>query len=78
MNKIGQRIKQKRKENKFTLLNVANILGVTESTVQRYESGNIKTIPYEHISKLANLFNCSPSYLMGWDRNKNEKGIIEC
>lgn len=67
MNIWSKRIKEKRKKLNLTLVDVSKCLGVTESTVQRYESGNIKNIPYEHICKLANLFNCSPSFLMGWE-----------
>ena len=51
----------------MTLLQVAERLGVSESTVQRYESGNIKNLKYETMVALSNMFGCSPSYLMGWD-----------
>lgn len=65
------RIHSLRKEKGLTLLDVANRLGVTESTVQRYESGNIRNLKYETIVELADLFECSPAYLMGWESVKN-------
>lgn len=64
---LNDRIKQKRLAAGLTLLEVADYLGVKEATVQRYESGNIKNIKYERICKLAELFHCSPTWLMGFE-----------
>lgn len=63
---LQSRIKEQRLNAGLTLLEVANFLGVKEATAQRYESGEIKNIKHETIVELANLFNCNPSYLMGW------------
>ena len=60
------RIKEQRELHHLTLKDVASRLGITEATAQRYES-TIKNIPYENIVALAKIFNCTPSYLMGWD-----------
>ena len=66
------RIKELRNKRGFTLAQVADFLNVTEATAQRYETGKgIKSIPYEVIEKYANMFNCSPSYIMGWDREES-------
>ncbi len=67
---LGDRIKEKRLQNKMTLLEVANRLGVKEATVQRYESGEIKNLKQHTIAKLAEIFDTSPAYLMGWDEKK--------
>ena len=64
---MSNRIRELRKKKGLTLLQVADQLGVTESTVQRYESGNIKNLKYETMIVLAELFDCSPCYLMGWE-----------
>lgn len=53
MSKINDRIKQMRRSKGLTLLEVAEYVGVKEATAQRYESGNIKTIKYDIICKLA-------------------------
>ena len=66
MSEIRDRIRTMRKKNNITLLEMAECLGVSEATAQRYESGNIKHIKHESICKLAKLFNCDPTYLMGW------------
>lgn len=64
---IGQRIRYIRDEKrKKTLLEVADYLEVTEATVQRYESGNIKNLKLDTITKIAEFLNVNPSYLMGW------------
>lgn len=65
---INQRIKDLRQKNGYTLSYIAELLDVTEATAQRYESGKgIKSIPYRIIEKYANIFHCTPQYLMGWD-----------
>lgn len=64
---INDRIKEMRTKKGFTLAYVADLLGIKEATMQRYESGEIKNIKHETISKLAEIFDCSPSYLMGWE-----------
>lgn len=67
---MDKRIKELRLQRKMTLLEVANSLGVSEATAQRYESGEIKNLKYDTIVALAELFKVSPAYLMGWDEVK--------
>ncbi|WFR57285.1 helix-turn-helix transcriptional regulator [Anaerocolumna sp. AGMB13025] len=67
MSVLQGRIKERRLASGMTLLEVANQLGVKEATMQRYESGEIKNIKHESIVKLAEIFQCSPAYLMGWE-----------
>ena len=67
MAEINDRIKERRLAAGKTLLEVAEYLGVKEATAQRYESGEIKNIKHETIVSLAQLFNCSPAYRMGWE-----------
>lgn len=63
---MNDKIKELRKRKNITLLEMADFLGVKESTAQRYESGSIKSMRYETICKLAELFDCDPGYIMGW------------
>lgn len=62
----NDRIKDLRQWHKMTLKEVAQKLNTTEATAQRYES-TIKNIPYEVIEKYSEIFDVSPSYIMGWD-----------
>src|SRR5690625_3609968 len=63
---VGKRIKNIREKRNKTLLEVANVLGVTEATVQRYESGNIKNLKLDTIVKISEFLNVDPAYIMGW------------
>lgn len=64
---ISDVLKKRRSELGYTLLEIANKMGVSEATVQRWESGNIKTLRQGRISLLAEILQVSPAYLMGWD-----------
>lgn len=72
MPQVSDRIRRMRKQKNMTLAEVARHLGVQEATVQRYESGEIKTIKPETLYKLAQLLQCDPQWLMGWDSAKFE------
>lgn len=60
-------IRQLRTKMGLTLADVAKYLGVQEATVQRYESGKIKHIKYDTVCRLAELFDCDPAYILGWE-----------
>lgn len=65
MHKIHGIVKTLRLEHGYTLKEVAERLGTTEATIQRYESGNgIKDIPYKKIIAYSELFKVSPNYLI--------------
>ena len=67
MRNISSVLKAKRKELGLTLAQIAEKIGVTEATVQRWESGNIKSLRHERIAKLADILGVTPAVLMGWD-----------
>lgn len=77
---ISNILKERRKELGLTLLDVANKVGVSESAVQRWESGNIKNLRQDKIGKLADALSVAPAYLMGWEEDiiakKTSSGII--
>ncbi|CEQ14816.1 HTH-type transcriptional regulator [[Clostridium] sordellii] len=70
---LKENIKNKRLELGLTLEEVSNKIGVKKPTLQRYESGVISNIPSDKIESLAEVFDVSPAYLMGWEdiNNKN-------
>lgn len=76
MSILQKRIKEQRLKQNKTLLEVAEYVGVKEATLQRYESGEIKNIPHDKITAIAECLNCSPSYLMGWSDNVKDKSTI--
>ena len=65
---MHDRLKELRNRKGMTLAQIADALGTTEATAQRYESGKgIKSIPYDVIEKYANIFGCKPQFIMGWE-----------
>ncbi len=67
MNGLSSVLKQRRKELGLTLAQIADRMNVAEATVQRWESGNIKSIRHEKIAKLAEVLQVNPASLMGWE-----------
>ena len=68
---IGQRLKQLRDAKDFTQEDVGKMIGVTKATINRYETGEID-IKRTVAIKLAEVFNVSPAYIMGWEDNQNK------
>jgi len=73
MSILNARIKAQRLSKGLTLYELATQLGIRDATLHRYESGKIKNVPYDMVTKLAEIFECSPSYLMGWADEVNAK-----
>ena len=70
---LPQNIKERRKELGLTLAEIAKMVGVTEATVQRWESGNIKNLRQERIASLAVALGTTPAYLMGWENESTNE-----
>ncbi len=68
----NERIKAMRLKNGYTLAELSKKVGVSDATLQRYESGEIQNIKLSTISKLAKVFGCKESYLIGWDSDEEE------
>lgn len=64
---INERIASRRKELDLSADQVAEALGVSRSTVYRYESSDIEKLPANMIEPLAIILKTTPAYLMGWD-----------
>ncbi|MDK2965745.1 MULTISPECIES: helix-turn-helix transcriptional regulator [Lacrimispora] len=65
MSITGQRIKKRRKQLGMRADDVASLLGVSRSTVFRYENGNIEKVPANVLEKLAEILKTTPDYLIG-------------
>lgn len=66
---VGKRIKDRRKELGLSAERVAEIMGVSPSTVYRYESQEIKGMSIEKIKPIAKALQTTPGYLMGWSED---------
>ena len=69
MTNMGDIIKRLRIENNMTLEQLGDKVGVGKSTVRKWENGMIANMRRDKIAKIADVFNVSPSYLIGWDNN---------
>lgn len=67
MVEMGRRIHNMRKKWGYTLDEVVEHVGIPKSTLSRLENGKLKTINRSYINRLANLFDCDPAYLLGYD-----------
>lgn len=66
-NEICEIMKQRREDLGLTLDDVAQQVGVNQSTVSRWESGQIEEMKRGKVEKLADALKLSPAMLMGWD-----------
>lgn len=68
---LKDNLKAARLAARMTLDEVAQKVGVSRQTIQRYESGVIQNIPSDNIEKIANVLGVSPGVLMGWETSPN-------
>lgn len=64
---VGERIKLRRKELKISADTLAERVGVSRSTIFRYERGDIEKVGPEVLKKISETLNISPADLMGWE-----------
>lgn len=67
LNEIAKRLKSLRTEKQLSLQELADRTGLTKSTLQRYETGNIGNIPLSKIDILAKGLSVNPHTILGWD-----------
>jgi transcriptional regulator with XRE-family HTH domain len=71
---IGEKIKQRRKELRWSQRDLAERMGYNHSTITRIETGKID-IPQSRIVQFAEVLHTDISYLMDWD--EKEKPVQE-
>lgn len=64
---INEIIKEKRIQMGLTMLELSQIVGVSEGTISRWESGDIENMRRDKIGALARALNISPAVIMGWE-----------
>lgn len=65
----AERIRHRRKEIGMSADTLAERIGVSRSTVFRYENGSIEKLPINNLVPIACALNTTLGYLMGWDEN---------
>ena len=79
----GERIKKLRKEKGLTQQQLGEMLGVQKSAIAKYENGRVPNLKKETLSRLAEIFNVTPNYLLGIDEpayhghsHKDRKSVV--
>lgn len=71
---FGKRLKESREENGFTVRELAELIGVSASTVSKYETG-VHEPKMQVIEKIAKILNVNPVWLMGVQADKYETNL---
>lgn len=61
------------KESNLTYEEIGKILGKSKSTISKYASGNIKNVEIPTLVKIAELFDVSPIWLLGFTSDRHYK-----
>lgn len=64
---IGNRIRELRMISGMSQDELGRRVGVQRAAINKYELGTVTNIPLQTIEKIANTFEVSPTYLVGWD-----------
>jgi len=67
MQDIMSRMKKRREELDMSYQTLSDKVGISKSTLQRYETGYIKNMPVDKLEDIADALQISPAYLMGWN-----------
>lgn len=63
---IARRLKDRREALGYSFQQLAELTGMSKSTLQRYESGAIKNIPLARLEALTTALQTTPEQLLGW------------
>lgn len=64
--KIGKKLFGARKSKGLSRAELGKLLGLHESTIKRYEDGDIKSLGIDKLQEFAKYLDVDPAYLMGW------------
>lgn len=71
----NNKIKNRRQELNLTLEDVAKHVGVSKTTVSRWETGEISNMRRDKIGKLAEILKVRPNFIMGLEEKIPNKEI---
>lgn len=73
--KLNDKLRARRLELGMTLEDVGKIVGVSKSTVKKWESGDIENMRRDKIELLSKALKVSPGFIMGWEDDEDCKVI---
>lgn len=69
---VGIKLFNARKNLTMTRAELGKIVNLHESTIKRYEDGEIKSLDIEKLKEFARALNIDAAYLMGWEDSKEK------
>ncbi len=69
---LGEKIKKLRIQTGLSQEQLANMLNTTKQAIYKYENGIVTNIPLDKIELLSSILGTTPSYLMGWEEDKED------
>lgn len=73
----GTRIKELRRISGMSQEELGRRVGVQRAAINKYETGVVENIPLKTIEKIANVFDVSPTYLVGWSGGEGNPLAVE-
>lgn len=73
----GTRIKELRTLSGMSQDELGKRVGVQRAAINKYEKGTVENIPIKTIEKIANIFDVSPSYIVGWNGDESNPLSME-
>lgn len=77
---VGQKLYTARKAKGYSRAKVGELVGLHETTVKRYEDGDIKTLDIDRLKTFARVLGTPASELLGWvsDSDDNLDVMMNC
>lgn len=70
---MAERIKERRKALGYTQTELGEKLGLQASAIAKYENGRVENIKRSIIADMARVLECSPCYLLDWEKEQSEE-----
>lgn len=73
----GTRIKELRTLSGMSQEELGRRVGVQRAAINKYEKGTVENIPLKTIEHIAQVFDVSPTYIVGWSGNEGNPLAVE-
>lgn len=73
---LGEKLRNRRIELEMTLEDVGNIVGVSKSTVMKWETGSIENMKRDKIVLVSKALNVSPLWIMGLEDDEYNDSVL--
>ncbi len=67
---IGENIRRLRLKKGLSQTALAEAIGETRQTLWKYESGTVTNIPLAKVEALAEVLDCTPAHILGWQQGE--------